>query len=759
MFMYAINEFSYDKFNENSENIYRIGCQWGNNAGAMKFAGSMPAITPALKENFPGIVTAARIQKEYNTAIISIGSTEFEENDLFYAEQSIFDIFSFSLLDQSKNEVLSQPYSVVLSEETAIKYFGSGNAVGKTIQYRSMPFNVTGVMKNIPRNSHLRVNIFVSYNTLEAMQGKVGSPWNQWGNDYNYVLLGNETTPEELETVLYKLLKDNTSERFSNDMKFIIQNLSDIHWQSDLRGDFGPKENKDFTLVSLGIAILIMIIAGFNFINLSTARYFERIKEIGVRKIVGAGRLQIAGQFLTESLLLILVSAFTGVTVFELVYPYWYSFIGTELITGPGNIETFSSVVLIIVIIAGLLAVTNPAFFIAGFKPANALQNRLMSGNSNHSIRKTLLMSQFMISVILVFGAVVAYKQLNFMRTAELGYDKENVLILRLISNDSKEKYDVLKKELLSHSGITAVSGAYTVPGVNSQETKGITIAGAPQDESFKIRCISVDYGYLETIGAEIKSGRNFSEEHSTDADAAVIINETALKMLNISDPLEKKLSVPMKGGRSDMSIVGVVKDYHVQSLRDEIPPLMLYINPDYYFLMMVKLETVNASVISFIESVWDSILPNEDFTYKYLDDSYQSLYSSEEKLGSLLVFFTMLAITVSCLGLFGLASMIISRKVKEIGVRKVLGATTAGIVASLSKEFILWVLAANILALPAGYYLMNQWLQSYAYKINMNAGLIIIPVIVSVLIAGITVGARSLKASMANPVDSLRDE
>lgn len=759
MLIYAVNEFSYDKFHKNSNNIYRIACQWGNNAGAMKFAGSMPAITPALKESFPGAKAAARLQNQYDPVTIQHESKEFEETNVFYAEQSLFDIFSFDLIETGREEVLSEPYSMVLSEETANKYFGSSNAVGKTVQYLDMPFLITAVMGNIPGNTHIQANIFISYSTLEAMNGPVSAPWNSWGNDYNYVLLDEETSAVELESALNELLMANTSEQFSNDMKFIIQNLSDIHWRSDLLGDIGPKENKDFTLVALGVAILIMIIAGFNFINLSTARYIERIKEVGVRKIVGAGRMQIAAQFLTESVLIIFLSALIGVAVFELAYPFWYSFIGTELNAGQGNFETLTAMILLIMVAAGLLAGSNPAFLLSGFTPADALQNRLMTGGRKHSVRKILLMTQFMIAIVLVFGAVVAYEQLNYMRNTELGYEKENVLILRFPSNEAKEKYDVLRKELLTHSGITAVSGAYTVPGVNSQEMKGVSVLGAPQDDSYQLRCIAVDYGYIETIGAGIKTGRNFSEEFSTDFESGIILNEAAVNMLNLSDPLNNKLSVPMQGGRRDMSIIGVVKDYHVQSLRDEIPPLMLYINPVYYYLMMVKLEAGSNSAISFIESSWKSILPNEDFSYKYLDDSYQSLYSSEEKFGNLLAFFTLLAISVSCLGLFGLASMIISRKVKEIGVRKVLGATTAGIVASLSKEFIMWVLAANIIALPAGYYLMNKWLMDYAYKIDITPGLIAVPLISSLLIATITVGVRSLRASLVNPVESLRNE
>ena len=670
-------------------------------------------------------------------------------------------MFSIPFIDGNSETALDEPYTVVITKSIAEKYFNGVNPVGKMLTIDDDSYKVTGLINDVPKNTHLNMNIFLSYKTLAAKGNKNEHSWNSWGDVYNYVLLKNNVSAQSLKQVLDEMLKTNTSEWFANRINFVIQNLTEIHWIRDFRGDSGPKQNKMYVLVFLAAAILILSIACFNYINLSTARYMERMKDVGIRKVIGANRLQIVTQFLIESLLITVLSIIISFAGFELLRSSAYSFIGTKIIYNENYFYSLTAIILFMIIIVGFIAGVYPALLLSKFKPNDIIKNKIFSGKRHFPVRKILVVSQFIISILLIFGTIVIYKQIDFMLNTPLGYDKDNAVIININSSASKNKYQLLKERLSEHSGIKAVSGTFTVPGINSRENKGIKVAHGSKEEIVNLQTIAVDYDFANALGLKIIKGRNFSDKFRTDIENSVMLNETAVKMLNIKNPVGKKISMPDSNGKmKEVTIIGVVKDFHLQSLHNKITPLLLYINPKMYIAMLLKFTPENQKdVLAYINKTWKEILPGEKPNYVFLEDSYKRLYKSETKTEKLLIFFAALAIFISSLGLFGLASFAASKRVKEIGIRKVLGASVSNIVSLISKEFILLVILSAFIASPAAYLLMNKWLQNFAYRININIWMFFISGVIALIIALSTVSIIAIRTALANPVDSLRSE
>ena len=762
MLMYVANELSYENFHKNRNQIFRVSVEYGDKNSKMRFAGAMPALGPALVEEFPEVENAVRFNRD-EYSMLEYNEKKFHEQNLFFVDPSVLDVFSFTILKGSQETALDAPFSMVITEERAQKLFGGDDPLGKTVLYNSKhPVKITGIMKDIPANTHLKCDFLMSFSTLKSLGRIPERPWNVFGDTYTYLLVKENASVEDLKFKIHGLLEKNTNESFAKVITFDLLKLTDIHMKSKAIVDLAPRGNMTYVYVFSSVAVLVLLIACFNFMNLSTARSLRRMKEVGMRKVLGAKRLQIIKQFLAESLVITLLAVILALVLFELLYPVLNAFLENRLTIGQQNFRYLFGIVPLVVVIAGVMAGSYPAFFLSKYQPIHAITDRFSPVSGRSGFRRILVIAQFTMAVILIISTAVIFRQLDFMKNSDLGFKKENVILVnfRPRNPDFSRKYPVLINQFQQHPQVVSVAGAYTVPGRFSKETKTIQKRTGSSVESFPIHAISVGFDYIKSMGMEIVEGRNFSRDFLTDERSAMLLNQEAVKKLSLSNPLGVKFIVPGSGGMREMTVIGVVKDFHVYSLRKKIEPLMLYINPDYFYNIAMRIRPEDTqSTLASLEKTWKSIFPNTSFDYDFLENSYNRLYISEEKVGQLLTLFSSLAIFVACLGLFGLASYMVEQRYKEIGIRKVLGADVSRIVFLLSKDFTKSVLIANLVAWPVAYYILYKWLQNYAYRIGIGFWMFLASGAFVLSIALITVSYQAIKAALANPVDTLRYE
>ncbi len=757
MLMYVVNEISYDDFHQKGDRIYRLTCDWGTKGS--KFAGSMPAFAPAMKAEIPEVEAAARIRHNSEMIILGAQNEKYKQPRIFHADPEVFDIFSWTLLEGNAASVLADPFSVVLTQKMAKKYFNNDDPIGKTLNIDGNLYSVTGVLKDFPPNTHLECEILISYATIHSLGEYPSEPWTQWGDNLTYFVLRKNSSLPSVAEKMDALLMQNTGEWFTKKMDLGLQPLSKIHWDTEYRGDVGVKGNILYVYLFLSTAILVLAIACFNFMNLSTSRYLDRMKEIGIRKVVGANRKQLIRQFLTESLLVTVVSMAFGVLLFNILYASLYSFLGAPFSFSLSHFQSLYTIVVLMVLVVGLMAGSYPAWFMSRFHPADIMAKKAMTGAGRVSFRNVLVVLQFAISIILIAGTIFIYQQIDFMKNTDLGFDKEDVVLayFPFTNPQAKEKYPVLKNEFLKHQNVVEVTGVFTVPGINSQYNVTIRKKSGEKGESVTIQALPADFGVVESLGLEIVSGRDFSDDYSLDSKESVLLNEAAVKMFGFDNPVGEKLLLL---GEREMSVIGVVKDFHVKSLHNKISPILIYIDPKFYFLTATKIKPEDPeATLAYMGDVWKTVLGESEFNYRYLKDAYYSFYSAEEKTGKLISIFTILALFISCLGLYGLAAFMTNRKVKEIGIRKVLGASVRSIAALYSKEFTKWVILANIIAWPISYFLINKWLGNFAYRIPLTPISFVLSGVAVLLIALASVSSHAIRAAMANPVESLRSE
>ncbi len=759
MLMYVVNETSYDNFHEKGDRIYRLTCDWGTEGSKMKFAGTMPAFAPALNTEIPEIEVAGRLRLNSEMIVLGAQNEKFKQSGIFHADPEMFDIFSWNLLEGDPSSVLAEPFSVVITQKIAKKYFDREDPIGKTLNINGNLYKVTGLLKDFPPHTHLACEILISFATIHSLGEYPSDPWTQWGDDLTYFVLRESSSLDDVSNKVNALLNRNTGEWFTKKMDLVLQPLAKIHWDTESRGDVGTKGNILYVYLFLSAAILVLAIACFNFMNLSTSRYLDRMKEIGVRKVVGANRKQLIRQFLTESLLVTIVSMAFGVLLFNILYSYLYSYLEAPIGFSFSHFLSLYVIVIVMVLIVGFLAGSYPAWFMSKFHPADIMHKRTFSGASGMSFRNVLVVLQFAISIILIVGTVIIYQQIDYMKNTDLGFDKEDVVLafFPFTNPEAKEKYPVLKTEFLKNSNVVEVTGVYTVPGINSQYNTTISKKGGEEGDSVSIQALPADFGFIKSLGLEILSGRDFNEEFSLDSQESVILNEAAVQMLGYESPIGEKLVL---FGNRDVSVIGVVKDFHVKSLHNKISPMLIYIDPKFYLLTATKIKPDDSeATLAYMGEIWKTVLGESEFNYRYMKDAYYGFYAAEEKTGKLISIFTLLALFISCLGLFGLAAFMTNRKFKEIGIRKVLGASTRSIAALYSKEFAKWVIVANIVAWPVAYFLIDKWLGNFAYRIALTPVPFVLSGAAALAIALATVGSHAIRAAMANPVDSLRAE
>ena len=761
MLVYVSDQLSYESMHKNADNIVRVSAGFGNGDNIMKLAGAMPGIGPAAAEEIPEVKASVRFRKRYN-AKVKVGDKEFVEDNFFFADSNVFKVFTFPFVTGKQNSALNNPNSIVISEAVANKYFGSDrNAIGKNlILDNKYNFTITGIIKDMPANTYLRCDFIAPYSKAIEIYN-ITQPWQTWGEDYTFLYLRDNVSLNDLKNKLDKVLVKHTNEKFAKFLSFYVLPLRDIYLKSDMIGELGPTGNIKSIYIFSSIALLLLIIACLNFVNLSTARSLRRSKEVGLRKVLGANRAGLFRQFWGESIIITLLAVAVSLIFFEFLSPILFKYFDVN-ITGINYFDSNFFIILIgIIFFVSLIAGIYPAIFLSKYQPVDSLKGIRTPGSSGAGLRKALVVLQFSISIFLLIGTAAIYKQLNYMLTANAGFDKKDIYIVSYPASQkgAADKYPVLKNEFLSVPGVMDVSGVYTLPGSGNKEQQSFRLKGESKDEALTMQASGVDYNFIQTLGIKLLQGRNFSEKYGTDKDNSIIINETAARKLGLKNPVGTEVYIPSGTGRERLvKIIGVIKDFHTASFHEKIEPLFLYINPVRFYNIAVKIDPkYTKQALASLKDKFKEVIPNKSFNYETLTEQYNSIYQSDEKTGSLIMIFAILSVIVASMGLFGLSSFATEVRMKEIGIRKILGADIFNISFLLSKDFTKWVLVANIIAWPVAYYAISKWLDDFAYKTEMGIWIYILAAVVALLISILTISFQSIKAANTNPVKTLR--
>jgi len=770
---YIINETSYDKYNTNADRTYRVTRIFydGNGNESLHLSAIAPPFGPLLKSAFPEVQQMTRLLPN-GTIILRYKEKLFNEENSFFADEHFFDVFSVNVTNGDKHTALNDPYTVMLTDKIARKYFGDADPINKTIilDNSKHEFKVTGIFKPFPANAHVHPNILMSFNTLKdpAVMGESELENDYGGNAfYTFLLLPKDYNADKLRERLPSFL-DNyvhmpgmaANAKTSKFVTLTLQKLTDIHLRSHL--DDEAETNGDITRVYIFsvIALFILLIACINYMNLSTARSALRAKEIGIRKVIGAQRKEIIRQFLSESVLVTWIALILAVILTSALLPYVDKLSNLELKLS--ELYSWDIVLMLVALpfVVGIVSGIYPALFMSSFKPIKVLKGIFKAGSGGVSFRKVLVVTQFAISIILIVATTVVFQQLRFIQQKSLGFNKDHIVTMAY--NDSLVKpYQSFRSDLLKIPGVKDMGLSSRIPSGRLLDEQGASVMqnGVLQQVKVDLKCLSTDYGFFPTYGMQMAAGRNFSRDFGTDT-SNYIINETAVKKLGWGSS-QNAIGKDMVYAGNKGKIIGVVSDFHFESLHQPIIPMIFYLSKSgRYHKLSIKIGGNNIQTsIAAVGDTWHRYLPNVPFDYGFLDQKFQQLYSSEQEQGSLFTIFSCIAIFIACLGLFGLSAFTITQRVKEIGVRKVLGASVSQIVTELSKDFMKLVIIAAIIAFPIAWYMMNKWLLDFASRIDIAWWVFVLAGVIAFIIAFVTISFQSIKAANANPVKSLRSE
>ena len=739
------DELSFDRFHQNVDHLYKVVCS--DLLANDKYAVTTPALAPALEQEFPEIVAATRYYEPGNL-VVKYGDKKSLEDDVAFVDPQFLTIFSFSLIKGNPQTALSSPKSTVLTESQAQKYFGAEDPIGKTLTFAGrFDFKVTGLIEDTPLNSHLRFDMLVPVEFLEEF----GWDLEQWDRFFidTYVQLYPESSmieKDRLSAYLHSKVED------SDNLELILFPVKDIHLHSSGIGAMGRTGDiRNVYLFSI-ISIFVLLIACINFMNLSTTQSGKRIKEIGMRKVVGASRKDIIKQFYGESILITLVALVLAFILIELLLPVFNGLSGKELQLDFSGNYGFFLVVLGIVFAAGFISGSYPALLLSSFKPVEMFRGKWASGSNFQSFaRKFLVVAQFSISIVLIIGTAIVYAQMDFLRHRKLGFEYEHIVSMELTQN-LQQKYDVMKTDLLDLSYVSHVTSASKRPFTHISSTDW----HSPDNTRYaRLAFTDVGYDYLETFGLELAEGRFFSKEYSLDENN-YILNETAVLQMGFANPLSQEIEVFDEKG----PVIGVVKDYHYESLHSPVGPLVLRFAEEGQTYLYAKIQPTNLKdALKDFEGIWNRLELNYPFNYRFFDADFDGMYRTENSFKKILGYFAIFAVFISCLGLFGLACYLTEQRTKEIGIRKVLGASIPRLILMFSKEFAKWVIVANIIAWPVAYFAMSQWLQGFAYRTGIQIWIFLLSSFLALLIALGTVTVHTAKAALTNPAESLKYE
>lgn len=778
--LYVANEFSYDQHHRLRDRIYRI-VQYQKEGKPMAWVGG--GMAPMVRNEFPEFERVASVSNVATlVSTVNDRPVSFREERLFYAESDVLHIFDISLLEGQAEGALTRAGEALLSRSLAQKYFSGQSPVGQTLRVGKSEVTITGIYTDFPANSHLHPDMLISMATFKAEYGfsetdDFGSYW--WPFTWTYVLLREGATAEDINARFPVTIKKHRQEPEASNFVPALQALSEIHF-ADFVSEIEASGNRQLVFIFISIAGFLLLLACVNFMNLATARAMKRSKEVGVRKVIGASRWQLVSQFISEAWCVSAAAMALAVVLAECALPFFNNQLNLAL-TIPYHEPQLWLALVALLVLAGLLAGSYPAFYLSAFKPATVLKGSAPSRVGGTDLRKVLVVFQFSVSITLIICSTVAYWQIDFLRNANLGFDKEHIITIDQLG--ATGTYGALVEKLEQSTAVAAVAGTNARPGMDSGwgpfpfETTGITA-----QDRLQLKQQLVSYDFFDMLGLLMVSGRTFDKRTGADVGRMYlmrdqfpaydgrnfIINESAAKLMGKTN--EEVLGQPLRMYTEENgllysdyrgTIVGVVKDYHSTSLRDKIEPTAYLLgNGNYYGAVLVKLAAGPVTErIQAIEQQWKEVNPMVPFTYSFLDEDIDQQYQAEERLGILVGSFSLIVLLVACLGLFGLSAYTAELKKKEIGIRKVLGASTTGIVQMLSKEFIILVAVALAIALPAGWYVAMRWLQSFAYQMDLSVWYFVAAGATCLGIAWLTVSWQSIKAAMANPVDSLRAE
>ncbi len=758
--LYVWNELRYDRFHAKAGRIVRVTMEYSLDGEVGKAQQTGTKVAYNFSRDFPEVEKAVKVIN--NKTVVKAGDKLFEETNFYYADSTFFQIFSFGLLRGNPDKVLEAPDQVVLTEATARRYFGDADPVGKTFRINDhKDVTVTGVVANPPAYSQMKFDAVASFSTLEGIHRKI--QW--WSANYTtYLLLRNPTAIKTLQTKIPGYMKAQVGETGmtgSNYVTFNLEPLTDVHLRSELPG-FEPNADITYVYIFSVIALLILTIACVNYMNLATARATERAKEVGVRKVMGALRGQLFGQFIGESVILTAVALLLSLALVPLLLPAFNRLADRQLVFNPFDSPGTLLALLGLGVLVSLAAGSYPAAILARYQPVRVLKGNFSTSGSGVAVRKALIVLQFVISTFLIVATLAVQNQLNFIQTKKLGYDKEHVLVMPA---DGKiaAVFSTFKNELKSNPNVRHVTMGYDNPTAIGG-SYSLSIPQMPEGQSKMVTAVPVEKDYLKTFGMQLVAGTDFTEadvqeslKPEEEARFAYILNESAVKELGWTpqEAIGRKVRLNVDG-----VVRGVVRDFHFASMRKEIGPLVIFMEKVYNGDLMVKLSGNDLpGTLGFIESKWKALAPHRPFTYQFLDDAFNSLYGAEQRVGKVFGVFAFLAIFLACLGLFGLAAFTTAQRTKEIGIRKVLGASVGSIVTLLSKDFLKLVGIAFLVAAPLAWYAMHKWLEGFVYRVDLAWWLFAGAGGLAGLIALLTVSFQSIKAALMDPVKSLRSE
>ncbi len=776
IFLFVMDELSHDRFHLNSNRIARVNVDMIAGGNTSPLAVSSFPMGPALKKDYPEIQAFTRIAK-WGNPLVQYEEKRFYENNFFWADTSVFDIFSYQMISGDPKTALKAPNSVVLTRETAERYFGSEDPIGKTFHYDNQrDLQVTGVIENLPENLSIQFDFLGSFPTLEeiATPGNVAS-WHSFFLIYTFLLFPEQHEindfNEKMPAFVDSYMHDDVARSIGRTYTVSVTPLENIYLQSKRIAE-AKTGDINYVYTFTVIAIFVLLIACINFMNLSTARSIRRSREVGMRKVLGARRGQLIRQFLGESLLLSIIALPLAFLIVELSLPFFNTLSGKALTVS--YFERWDTLLGIcgFVLLTGIVAGSYPAFYLSGFKPIATLKSNLNKQRSIFGVnlvtrlRRALVVLQFGISIVLVIGTMLVYNQLEFMRNKKLGFDKEQVIVIPATDAEVRSKFEVLRTSYLQNPDVSMVSGTAIMPGTGGGLATPVTKAGGDESERWEMTTLPIGPQFLQTLGVKLVAGRFYSEEMSTDTLQSYIINAKAAALFGWVDPEDAiGQQIEWFGTAQGLTgtVIGVTDNFHISSLHNEVQAVfMIPMNlwPSGLNFINVRSHPNNmARTLDFLKQEWQATFPLIPFRYSFLDENFAGLYQSEEVLGQLFGIFGSLAILIACLGLFGLASFTAEQRTREIGVRKVLGATLGDIILLLTREFLLLIALANLIAWPVAYWIMDSWLQNFAYRDAISLTIFPTVAIAAFLIALLTVGYQAIRAATADPVDALRYE
>jgi len=757
IFLYVRFELSYDSFHTKADRIYRVVADIKTPTEVINAAGPSWAVPPNIKDEFPEVESFVRVTDD--EVLVRKGDKKFQEKNSLWADSSFFHVFDFKLLKGNPQTCLKDQFSIVFSESAAKKYFGKEDPIGQTLLLTgdAFPAKVTGIMKDIPENSQIKADMLLSMTTItQKFAPNIDSQWGNYGARA-FLLLKNNTNATALQAKFPAFLeKRNGTEMKKSQMypTLFLEPLKDVYLRSTRDGH--KTGNITNVYIFSIVAIFILLIACINFINLTTARSAERAKEVGIRKVIGALKRQLSKQFIGESIILCLIAFILTVFFSWLLLPLFNQLAGKTISHSIFENPAYMAALFIAALAIGFLAGIYPALVLSSFKPVTVLKGKFATGTRGILLRKGLVVSQFTISIGLIIATIIVYNQMSYMRNQDLGFSKDQMIVMDTYGDPAKETF---RQSLTGMPNVKSVATSSSVPGGGNPGAYS-EIENVKGDlQIANLDLYFVDFDYINQFKIKMVAGRGFSKDFATDTTQAMVLNEAAVKMFGYKSP-QQAIGKRFKQWGREGKIIGVAKDFHFRSLQQPIKPLSMRIEPGGCNLVTANVSAANvAATLNAIENKWKTLIPNRPFSYYFLDEFFDKQYRSEERFGKLFLNFAVLAIFISCLGLLGLASYSTIQRTKEIGIRKVLGASTSNIVNLLSKDFLKLVAVSALIAFPIAWFSMHKWLEDFAYRVGVSWRVFLAAGILATLIALFTISFQAIRAAIANPVKSLRTE